>query len=136
MLTSLCFVQVYWVQQQHEKRRSKRDYSESSFPAFGDYPSFFGTGAGLQEDQQQHQPQYRGIGPHNVFPDPLFKEQWYLVSTGVTVTIICLLSYGKEHWGVAPNRGEALHRKPEASTLKSPPTIWAAELRNTDSCGG
>jgi len=91
VLTSLCFVQVYWVQQQHEKRRTKRDYSETSFPAFGDYPSFFGTGGGLQEEQQ-HQPHYRGIGPHNVFPDPLFKEQWYLVSTGIT--IICLLSYG------------------------------------------
>lgn len=68
---------VHWVQQQHEKRRTKRDYSETSFPAFGDYPSFFGTGAGVQEEQR-HQPQYRGIGPHNVFPDPLFKEQWYL----------------------------------------------------------
>jgi hypothetical protein len=106
VLTSYCFVQVYWVQQQHEKRRHKRDYSEPSFPAFGDYPSFFGTGVGLQEEQQQHQPQYRGIGPHNVFPDPLFKEQWYLVSTVVTVTIICLLSYGNDPSGSHPIEGK------------------------------
>ena len=90
VLTSSCSVQVHWVQQQHEKRRRKRDYSDSSFPAFGDYPSFFGTGTGMQdEQQQQHQPQYRGIGPHNVFPDPLFKEQWYLVSTVVTLVVFC-----------------------------------------------
>jgi hypothetical protein len=73
-----CF-QVHWVEQQHEKRRKKRDYSEPNFPAFGDYPSFFGTGASALQEEQ-HQPQYRGIGPHNVFPDPLFKEEWYLVS--------------------------------------------------------
>jgi hypothetical protein len=79
-------LQVYWVQQQHEKLRMKRDYSDPNFPAFGDYPSFFGAGAtGLQEEQ--HQPQYRGIGPHNVFPDPLFKEEWYLVSISATTTI-------------------------------------------------
>ena len=24
--------------------------------------------------------QYRDAGPHTIFPDPLFKEQWYLVS--------------------------------------------------------
>jgi hypothetical protein len=88
VLTSLCFVQVHWVQQQHEKRRTKRDYSETSFPAFGDYPSFFGTGGGLQMEEQ-HQPQYRGIGPHNVFPDPLFKEQWYLVSTDIIINVVC-----------------------------------------------
>ncbi|KDR23422.1 Furin-like protease 2 [Zootermopsis nevadensis] len=68
------WISVHWVQQQHEKRRAKRDYPDPSFPAFGDYPSFFGTGS----QDQQHQPQYRGISPHNVFPDPLFKEQWYL----------------------------------------------------------
>jgi hypothetical protein len=79
-------LQVHWVQQQHEKRRMKRDYSDPNFPSFGDYPSFFGAGAtGLQEEQ--HQPQYRGIGPHNVFPDPLFKEEWYLVSISATTTI-------------------------------------------------
>jgi hypothetical protein len=75
------------VQQQHEKRRKKRDYSEPNFPAFGDYPAIFGSG--LQD--QQHQPQYRGIGPHNVFPDPLFKEQWYLVSTVVIIIIIVIV---------------------------------------------
>jgi len=80
---------VFWVQQQHEKRRKKRDFSEPNFPAFGDYPTFFGTSAALQEED--HQPQYRGIGPHNVFPDPLFKEQWYLVSNADIIIILKVL---------------------------------------------
>lgn len=88
----LVFLQVHWVQQQHEKRRAKRDYPDPSFPAFGDYPSFFGTGS----QDQQHQPQYRGISPHNVFPDPLFKEQWYLVST-VIITVVIAISMPTEN---------------------------------------
>ena len=41
----------------------------------------------------------------------------------------------KKYW-VAPNKGEVLERKPGAHTLKSQSTLWAAELCNTDSCGG
>jgi len=37
---------------------------------------------------------------------------------------------------VAPIEGEALDRKPGARTLKSPSTVWGAELRNTYPCGG
>jgi hypothetical protein len=47
-------------------------------------------------------------------------------------------SWTNRKWalGVAPNRGEALGRKPGARILKLPSNIWGAELRNTDSCGG
>jgi len=37
---------------------------------------------------------------------------------------------------VAPKKGEALGRKPGAHTLKLSSTVWAAELRDTDACGG
>lgn len=66
--------EVLWVQQQHEKKRRKRDFSDANFPSFGDFPNFFGN----LQSSSQHQPQYRGISAHNIFPDPLFKEQWYL----------------------------------------------------------
>lgn len=64
--------EVHWFQQQHEKKRRKRDFA---FPSFSDYPAFFGQAA---EAESLHRPQYRGIGPSHLFPDPLFKEQWYL----------------------------------------------------------
>lgn len=61
------------MQQQHEKIRKKRDYStDLKFP-------------GLSSDlfrgvAPQSRIQYRDATTHNIFPDPLFKEQWYLVS--------------------------------------------------------
>ncbi|KAF4520760.1 hypothetical protein B566_EDAN007389 [Ephemera danica] len=73
--------QVHWVQQQHAKRRVKRDFS-----AFGsDFPTLFGldhSAPALAPSRAAlslhptHRQQYRGAGPF--FPDPLFKEQWYM----------------------------------------------------------
>uniref|UniRef100_A0A1B6GHW2 furin n=2 Tax=Proconiini TaxID=565685 RepID=A0A1B6GHW2_9HEMI len=68
---------VAWFQQQHEKKRHKRDFSDPNFPSFGDFQSLF-THGNLQGLTNQHHNRYRGIGPLNIFPDPLFKEQWYL----------------------------------------------------------
>ncbi|XP_063223097.1 furin-like protease 2 isoform X2 [Bacillus rossius redtenbacheri] len=65
-------LEVAWVQQQHEKVRKKRDFED--FQSFSDFPSFFG-GSGAAS---QRHVQYRGIGARDLFPDPLYKEQWYL----------------------------------------------------------
>uniref|UniRef100_A0A1B6CCM9 furin n=1 Tax=Clastoptera arizonana TaxID=38151 RepID=A0A1B6CCM9_9HEMI len=67
--------QVRWVQQQHEKKRHKRDFRDE-FSSFGDFSSFFG--GNTQNLGVHHHPQYRGVSTPNIFPDPLFKEQWYL----------------------------------------------------------
>lgn len=57
-----------WVQQQHVKRRRKRDYVDDF-----EIPNFF--------EESQHRARYSGsFGSQGIFPDPLFKEQWYLVS--------------------------------------------------------
>lgn len=67
--------QVHWVQQQHEKKRRKRDYvTNPSLSQFGQL--FTGVAPGAQTHGQPH---YRAV-PGVAFPDPLFKEQWYLVS--------------------------------------------------------
>lgn len=60
------------MQQQHEKIRRKRDYStfDQDFVRFPD-PRSIAPGSRVN---------YRDTGAHNIFPDPLFKEQWYLVS--------------------------------------------------------
>ena len=60
------------MQQQHEKVRRKRDYStfDQDFVRFPD-PRSIAPGSRVN---------YRDTGSHNIFPDPLFKEQWYLVS--------------------------------------------------------
>lgn len=71
------------MQQQHEKIRKKRDYSQDlKFP-------------GLSSDlfrgvAPQSRIQYRDATTHNIFPDPLFKEQWYLVSR---VCVHCFLFF-------------------------------------------
>lgn len=73
--------QVAWVQQQHEKRRRKRDYTEARFgSSFADLPSFLGARSQPQApaQPQPHRQHYRGIGVQSLFPDPLYKEQWYL----------------------------------------------------------
>lgn len=62
--------EVRWMQQQHEKIRRKRDYStfDQDFVRFPD-PRSIAPGSRVN---------YRDTGAHNIFPDPLFKEQWYL----------------------------------------------------------
>lgn len=67
----LC-LQVRWVQQQHEKPRFKRDYSTFD-QDFVRFPGFRSLVSGTRMA-------YRDTSTHNIFPDPLFKEQWYLVS--------------------------------------------------------
>lgn len=72
---SCCF-QVHWAQQQHEKRRKKRDYAVPTAAAstFTQYLSAIAPQAAPHGRQR-----YRAAT--NTFPDPLYKEQWYLVST-------------------------------------------------------
>lgn len=71
--------QVQWFQQQHEKRRKKRDYQIPSSFSFSDYPSIFDDFTSRQRPPFHHQ-RNRGAPLQNLFTDPLFKEQWYLVS--------------------------------------------------------
>uniref|UniRef100_A0A182IX67 Peptidase S8 pro-domain domain-containing protein n=1 Tax=Anopheles atroparvus TaxID=41427 RepID=A0A182IX67_ANOAO len=63
--------EVRWVQQQHEKLRFKRDYStfDQDFVRFPGFRSLVSPGSRMA---------YRDTSTHNIFPDPLFKEQWYL----------------------------------------------------------
>lgn len=61
------------MQQQHEKVRKKRDYTT------------LGAGYPIQRSllrnvAPESRVEYRDTATHNFFPDPLFKEQWYLVS--------------------------------------------------------
>lgn len=77
--------QVHWVQQQHEKKRRKRDFSGSNLPStvFAGSSDFFSqqtSGGPLSPLAQGQSFRRLGNSVHNVFPDPLFKEQWYLVS--------------------------------------------------------
>ncbi|XP_059609032.1 furin-like protease 2 [Phlebotomus argentipes] len=71
--------EVRWFQQQHEKVRKKRDYGASGsgsirFPTTGATVST----SLLRNIAPESQIHYRDTGQHNIFPDPLFKEQWYL----------------------------------------------------------
>ncbi|XP_061400858.1 furin-like protease 2, partial [Musca vetustissima] len=87
--------EVRWIQQQHEKIRQKRDGSYSSLPGYSPYDILRQTtafGGSLPSLHVMTGPdtayrngltrapriQYRDAGPHTIFPDPLFKEQWYL----------------------------------------------------------
>lgn len=65
--------EIRWVQQQHEKIRRKRDYASDL-----NYPTLRNYGGLLRNVAPQTRVQYRDTGVHNIFPDPLFKEQWYL----------------------------------------------------------
>ena len=71
--------QVRWFQQQHEKKRKKRDFVPTSF-AFADYPTFFDEFGPRSRQATYHRQRNRGVPLQNLFTDPLFKEQWYLVS--------------------------------------------------------
>jgi hypothetical protein len=80
-LTTVYFsfiTQVRWFQQQHEKIRKKRDFQRVKFPG----PANGRTDplAFLRSIASHSQIQYRSTDSHLIFPDPLFKEQWYLVS--------------------------------------------------------
>lgn len=81
------------MQQQHEKTRKKRDYnSDIKLGGYNPYvflrpsartpyapPALRVQGLRQLVDQPLRL-QYRDASPHNIFPDPLYKEQWYLVS--------------------------------------------------------
>ncbi|XP_033231362.1 furin-like protease 2 isoform X2 [Belonocnema kinseyi] len=69
--------QVHWVQQQHEKKRKKRDFESSSYP-FAEFPHFSDEFASRARPSIIHRQRNRGIPLQNLFNDPLFKEQWYL----------------------------------------------------------
>jgi proprotein convertase subtilisin/kexin type 5 len=74
-------LQVHWFQQQHEKKRKKRDFGAASY-GFADYQPFFSEfGPRPRQAAAFHRQRNRGIPLQNLFTDPLFKEQWYLVST-------------------------------------------------------
>lgn len=68
-----------WFQQQHSKIRVKRDYSvDPKFPytlTDHDNPSIIPIATSKLHTRE--------TGAHSIFPDPLFKEQWYLVSVKV-----------------------------------------------------
>lgn len=71
---------MHWFQQQHEKKRKKRDFGAASY-AFADYQPFFsGFGPRPRQAVLFHRQRNRGVPLQNLFTDPLFKEQWYLVS--------------------------------------------------------
>lgn len=60
--------QVRWFEQQREKRRVKRDYSVYDRAAFSQ----------LSRRLPPHRTHHRALSTSPFFPDPLFKEQWYL----------------------------------------------------------
>lgn len=73
------------MQQQHEKKRRKRDYPGANLPStvFAGSTDFFqqqSSGGSLSSLGLGQSFRRLGNTVHNVFPDPLFKEQWYLVS--------------------------------------------------------
>lgn len=79
--------QVYWVQQQHEKVRRKRDYGTIYNGQFSPLDTASELDALLlggvaPSASRLHTARYRalGVGTQSIFPDPLFKEEWYLVS--------------------------------------------------------
>ncbi|KAI5696030.1 hypothetical protein M8J75_007136 [Diaphorina citri] len=78
--TSRFISMIEWVQQQHEKVRKKRDFTGPDFTSVfggpGDFSSLFDA-----PNPAPRSPLIRESGyfpSSNVFPDPLFREQWYL----------------------------------------------------------
>ncbi|XP_017145820.1 furin-like protease 2 isoform X2 [Drosophila miranda] len=85
--------EVKWMQQQHEKVRRKRDGPYQDLPTYSPYnvlrPSSHQEYApdeslfspySPEPHLSTHSPrlEYRDVSSHSIFPDPLFKEQWYL----------------------------------------------------------
>jgi hypothetical protein len=71
---------VLWVQQQHIKRRVKRDFLDQ-FPTYNpptNFDSLFSSAAQPRAAVPYQRQAFRGARPF--FSDPLFKEQWYMVS--------------------------------------------------------
>ncbi|XP_014467641.1 PREDICTED: furin-like protease 2 isoform X2 [Dinoponera quadriceps] len=70
---------VHWFQQQHEKKRKKRDFESAPY-AFVGFPPFFDFRPRSRHiGTTQQPPRIRASLPlQNLFTDPLFKEQWYL----------------------------------------------------------
>ena len=60
--------QVSWVEQQYEKKRTKRDFTSSNRTPRQVGSSNFALGKGSE------------------FPDPAYAEQWYLVSLKFSIT--------------------------------------------------
>ncbi|KAG5893251.1 hypothetical protein JTB14_019610 [Gonioctena quinquepunctata] len=82
---------VLWVQQQHEKKRRKRDFSNGpSTPAFSQFISEVAPSAA---DALHGQPRYRAASTVS-FPDPLFREEWYLVRLPMFIT--CALNPSRQ----------------------------------------
>ncbi|KAH8303711.1 hypothetical protein KR018_001969, partial [Drosophila ironensis] len=86
---------VEWMQQQHEKVRRKRDGPFQDLPTYSPYNVLRPPGGSYVVDPNPHlsyspeplslsthsgRMEYRDVGSHSIFSDPLFKEQWYLVS--------------------------------------------------------
>jgi hypothetical protein len=83
-------LQVRWVMQQHEKIRKKRDFQPIKFPGStatrARDPLAF-----LRSITNGAHIQYRNTDSHLIFPDPLFKEQWYLVSKfSALINLFCV----------------------------------------------
>lgn len=82
------------MQQQHEKVRRKRDGPYQDLPTYSPYnvlrppgsfavdpnPHLSFSPESLSLATHSSRMEYRDVGSHSIFPDPLFKEQWYLVS--------------------------------------------------------
>lgn len=74
-------LQVHWFQQQHEKKRKKRDFENAPYAFVGFPPLFDFRPRSRHIGTTQQSPRIRASLPlQNLFTDPLFKEQWYLVS--------------------------------------------------------
>lgn len=71
-----------------EKVIKKREFGDA-FSPYGidnaEYAAYYdaSTLLGRPTSHNAHSAQHRGVGAPNVFPDPLFKEQWYLVSSNL-----------------------------------------------------
>lgn len=65
------------MQQQHERIRKKRDYA-------ADYALANQRASLLRNVAPESRLEYRDTASHNIFPDPLYKEQWYLVSCRIS----------------------------------------------------
>lgn len=74
------------MQQQHEKKRKKRDYVSN--PSAAPLRELF-TQVAPGAEAHGH-PHYRDTASGS-FPDPLFKEQWYLVSIRLSCKVKLLL---------------------------------------------
>ncbi|KAI8035334.1 furin-like protease 2 isoform X2 [Drosophila gunungcola] len=84
--------EVKWMQQQHEKVRRKRDGPYQDLPTYSPYNILRQPGGYVVDPNPHlsfspesislasHSPrmEYRDVSSHFIFPDPLFKEQWYL----------------------------------------------------------